>query len=286
MTQTCRAAAPPSRPERRKRAAEGNGASEATAARLQRGVAAWPRSSSPVTMTMPVALPIEPCRMSVHDASPHADLPWRVGFSHVPGIGPVRLAGLERDFGSLAQAWASPEPELALTLGPALARVVTQTRARVDVDRVMERLARHRITLLAPDMEHYPPLLRAIPAPPFLLYVQGNPAVLAGHAVAVVGTRNASAFGCATARTLAAGVAGAGGTVVSGMAVGIDAAAHRGALDGGGPTVAVLGCGLFVDHPAANRALRADVAGSGAVVSQFPPGPRRRRATSRPETGS
>jgi len=133
-----------------------------------------------------------------------------------------------------------------------------------------------RLLLLTdPD---YPQLLKHIHAPPSLLYVSGDAHVLSGDCLAVVGTRHASAEAMALTRRLSRKEADEGKVVVSGLARGIDAAAHRGALDAkGGRTVAVLGCGIDVAYPAAHWQLREEIRKQGAVVSEFPPGwePRR-----------
>ena len=121
----------------------------------------------------------------------------------------------------------------------------------------------------------YPPLLARIPDPPPSLWVRGDadPGVLAGTALAIVGARACSGYGRAVARMLASGAAKAGAVVVSGLARGIDGEAHRGALAAAGRTVAVLGCGVDRDYPAAHSELaRAIVAGGGLVVSEYEPG--------------
>lgn len=124
---------------------------------------------------------------------------------------------------------------------------------------------------LLPGDAEYPALLREIPRPPKRLWALGVP-LTAAPAVAVVGARRASRAGLAAARDLAAGLAGAGVTVVSGFARGIDAAAHRGALEGGGRTVAVFGCGLDVCYPPEHRDLLKELAASGTALSEFDPG--------------
>jgi DNA processing protein len=116
----------------------------------------------------------------------------------------------------------------------------------------------------------YPKPLREIPDPPLALYVRGK--VPEHVAVAVVGTRNPSSDGEYVAHRMAADLAAAGVCAVSGLARGVDAFAHRGALEAGGPTVAVLGCGVDVPYPAGHEELAARVALHGAVVSEYPPG--------------
>ncbi len=120
----------------------------------------------------------------------------------------------------------------------------------------------------------YPPLLAAIHDPPSRLYLRGDGSVelLSGPAAAIVGTRSCSPYGALVARRLGRELAAAGATVVSGLARGVDAEAHRGALEAGGPTVAVLGCGIDRDYPRAHVALARRVAEVGLLVSEYEPG--------------
>lgn len=122
------------------------------------------------------------------------------------------------------------------------------------------------------DSPAYPPRLRDIPDSPPQLWLRGQRQALDGHAVAVVGSRRASPGALETARRLASGLAGVGLTIVSGLARGCDAAAHQGALDAGGRTVAVLGSGLDVIYPPEHGRLADDIAERGAVLSELPPG--------------
>src|SRR3954447_10157855 len=119
-----------------------------------------------------------------------------------------------------------------------------------------------------------PELLRSIHDPPRRLYVRGHghPELLARPAVAVVGARACSPYGAQVARLLGRGPAAAGLIVVSGLARGVDAEAHRGALEADGVTVAVLGCGIDRDYPARHASLAADIAASGLLVSEYAPG--------------
>ncbi len=118
----------------------------------------------------------------------------------------------------------------------------------------------------------YPKALRATFDPPSVLYVGGELLPDDVQAVAVVGSRHASAYGLSAAEAIARDLASAGVTVVSGLAVGIDSAAHRGALAAGGRTIAVLGCGIDVAYPRRNQKLACEIAKQGAVVSEFNPG--------------
>ncbi len=119
----------------------------------------------------------------------------------------------------------------------------------------------------------YPPRLAELHDPPPQLYLRdGSPELLARPAVAVIGARACSTYGGHVARTLARDLAAAGAVVISGLARGVDAEAHRGALEAGGLTVAVLGCGIDRDYPRSHSGLAARIAETGAVVSEYGPG--------------
>jgi DNA processing protein len=136
---------------------------------------------------------------------------------------------------------------------------------------IRERCEGVGIAILTFDAPGYPAALREIPSPPLVLYRAGGP-FPEDPAVAIVGSRAPTAAGREFARHLSGGLAGTGWTVVSGMARGIDAAAHEGALGAGGSTVAVLGCGVDVVYPPEHGGLRERILGSGAVLSEYPPG--------------
>ena len=147
-------------------------------------------------------------------------------------------------------------------------------KAAFDARAELERLHALGFRFLARSDPGFPPLLRAIHDPPPGLFLRGNAeaGLLALPAVAIVGARACSAYGRQIARSVARELASAGLVMVSGLARGVDAEAHRGALEAGGITVAVLGCGIDRDYPAANRELARQVAASGLVVSEYAPG--------------
>lgn len=118
----------------------------------------------------------------------------------------------------------------------------------------------------------YPPLLAELHDPPAAIHVRGDAEILAEPAVAIVGARSCSSYGARVARELARELAGAGVVVISGLARGIDGEAHRGTLDAGGRTVAVLGCGIDRDYPRSHSELARRIRERGAVVSEYPPG--------------
>ena len=206
----------------------------------------------------------------------------------VSGVGPRPLADLLRAFGG---------PEAVLRASPAQRRKVIPASAAAVIDRAPdpERLAAALAWLesyphgvVALDDADYPPLLLEVGDPPPVFYCLGRRELLARPGIAIVGSRNATPQGIADAEAFAAALSAAGLTVVSGLALGIDAAAHRGALTGAGGTIAVVGTGLDRVYPARNRSLAHDIAASGLIVSEFAPGtpplpqnfPRRNRLVS------
>jgi DNA processing protein len=147
-------------------------------------------------------------------------------------------------------------------------------RRRFDSAAFGEALTAAGVRWLARSAPDYPPLLRAVHDPPAVLFLRGGAAVahLREPAVAVVGARSCSPYGAQVARMLGRELAGAGLVVVSGMARGVDGEAHRGALEAGGRTVAVLGCGVDRDYPAAHAELARRICERGLVVSEYAPG--------------
>ncbi len=137
---------------------------------------------------------------------------------------------------------------------------------------ILARCQQQRIQLLAWGSEGYPGALQAIPDAPKLLYVRGDPALLQQPQVAIVGSRSATPGGLDHARRFAAALGENGYCITSGLAMGIDGAAHQGALEVGRPTLAVIGTGVDVVYPRQHQALTADVVATGALVSELPPG--------------
>lgn len=172
--------------------------------------------------------------------------------------------------GGVRQAVALPVGALVEHLGERAGRRLGAFLASADPRRLLQEAQRCGAEVVTLADADYPELLRAVPDPPLALYVRGR--LPRGVHVAVVGTRNPSSDGEYVARRMAAELAAAGVCVVSGLARGVDAAAHQGALEGGGPTVAVLGCGVDVRYPAGHEALAERVAAHGALVSEYPPG--------------
>ncbi|MBC7106636.1 MAG: DNA-protecting protein DprA [Firmicutes bacterium] len=173
--------------------------------------------------------------------------------------------------GGPRRAWEATAEALAHILGDrGRAAELAARRGAVDPVGALEHLEAGGLRVLTFADGDYPEQLRTIADPPPALFVRGT--LPPGVYVAIVGTRRASPYGRSVAARLAAGVARAGLVVVSGMARGVDGAAHRGALEAGGRTVAVLGCGPDVVYPREHAGLREEIAASGALVTEFPPG--------------
>jgi DNA processing protein len=152
-------------------------------------------------------------------------------------------------------------------------KTVAALRRRPGTESVQQELEKaweNGVSLITWDSDAYPQLLREIHNPPIVLYVKGRPEILSHPGIALVGSRAATSYGKKTAENLASNLAGYEITVISGMALGIDAAAHRGALSAGGTTVAVLGCGPNIIYPPQNRSLYEEIVERGAVVSEYP----------------
>jgi DNA processing protein len=204
---------------------------------------------------------------------PDAELPGWLRLSLAPGVGGQTLRKLLTEFGLPSRVLAAGRAALARSVGETLAASITAAdgaAAAVDAALAWAEAAGHSIVTLADRA--YPPRLLEIPDPPALLYVDGRAELLARPALAIVGSRNATPQGIENAIAFARALSEAGLTIVSGLALGIDAAAHRGALAGEGATVAVLGAGADVAYPPRNRELQREIAARGAVVSEFPLG--------------
>ncbi len=203
------------------------------------------------------------------------DLRYWVGFNIVRGIGPTRLRALLDCFGDVERAWHAPSGELRRAgLDRRSLENLLAARATLDLDRELERVAATGAHVLTWESPNYPRLLREISAPPPLIYVRGTITEEDAWAVAVVGTRRASAYGREVTRRLSAALARSGITIVSGLARGIDGEAHRAALEAGGRTIAVLGCGIDRVYPPEHRKLAQQIITQGAMVSDYPLGTR------------
>jgi DNA processing protein len=187
----------------------------------------------------------------------------------VPGIGDGAMRRLLEAFGSPDTALGANRTQLSPFLS---AKQIDALQAGPDAALLADTLAwldqpgHHLITLLDRD---YPPLLGETADPPVALYGKGRRDLLAQNCLAIVGSRNATPQGEANAEAFAEVLSGAGLTIVSGLALGVDAAAHRGGLKGAGSTIAVVGTGLDRVYPARNKALAHEIAEKGLMLSEF-----------------
>ena len=199
---------------------------------------------------------------------------YLVSLLQAKGMGRQRAAGLIKYFGSAEAVWQADSPELKqsgiLPADVLAAWSLFRQKQNNLPEQMAEICQKQKIRICTPADEEYPPLLKRIYDPPLALYYRGRLDRL-DKCLAIVGARKATPYGMAAAEQLAASIAKAGITIVSGGAYGIDTAAHRGALKQG-VTVAVLGCGVDVVYPAANRKLFAAIEEGGAIISEYPPG--------------
>lgn len=212
--------------------------------------------------------------MHAQPLTPNALGAW-LALSAVRGLPAAVLRDLVRAFGGAQALLAQPFSAVAGAAGTRAAHAVAAA-AQHDVSSQLERTLVWGETpghiILAQDDPAYPAALLTMHDPPPLLYVDGRLDALHGPGIAIVGSRNATLQGVDDARRFACELAAAGLVVVSGLALGVDAAAHRGALEGGGRTIAVVGTGADLVYPAQHHALARDIAHCGAIVSEWPLG--------------
>jgi DNA processing protein len=203
---------------------------------------------------------------------------YYLGFSHFLGIGPVRMKALLSYFDDVKKAYFGSKEDIRNVIGDIIGQRFCLFRDNFDLEKKAKELENKQIFMLFWEDNKYPKELLNISDPPICLYCRGDIDLLSGSSVAnspifaIVGTRNPSIYGAQIAKKISSELATAGFTIVSGMALGIDAIAHRGALDVNGKTIAVLGCGVDIIYPAYNRFLYNQIVEKGVVISEFPPG--------------
>ena len=194
-----------------------------------------------------------------------------------PGMGPVSCNKLVAHFGSPEKVLSASSSDLADVIPlrqESLAALYGKGRQHLEdlVKKEIELAAEKNISIIPCDDPLYPALLRNIHDPPVVLYVMGTPELLSCRGMGIVGSRAATHYGKSVAGQMANSLSMQGFTIISGMALGIDTAAHDGALDAEGETIAVLGCGLDIVYPPSNHNLYKRIASAGAVVSEYPLG--------------
>ena len=196
-----------------------------------------------------------------------------IAFNLLPNIGPVRVRRLLDFFeGDPCSVLTAPVSRLSKVkgIGRDLATVINGWKEHIELDVELERIADAKVTVVTPADEMYPSALREIYDPPLALYIWGKIMSRDHFGIGIVGSRRATHYGTHTARKLGFQLGNAGFTVISGLARGIDTAAHEGALASSGRTIAVIGSGLGRLYPPENQELGEKIATQGAVVSEFP----------------
>jgi DNA processing protein len=197
---------------------------------------------------------------------------WWIALHLVPGVGRITFRKLVGYFGHPREVLCATAGQLTRVsgIGPKIASTITAFQADKAVERELRTAAASQCQIVTQVEESYPALLKTIEDPPPVLYVRGALGGPATLGIALVGSRRPSTYGKVVAEQLARGLVARGVTVVSGLARGIDSIAHLGTLEGGGQTIAVLGCGLSYMYPPENRRLAERISRQGAVVSEFP----------------
>jgi len=190
----------------------------------------------------------------------------------LPKIGPVRVRKLLQVFETPERILSAKAQEITRVegFGPDLAGTIANWENTIDLGRELRRIQEENLTLLTQEDALYPKLLKEIHDPPLVLYVRGKLTERDHHGIAIVGSRRTTSYGTSVAKKLGFQIAYAGYTVISGLARGIDTAAHEGALASKGRTVAVIGAGMAKLYPPENQALADKIAEQGAVISEFP----------------
>lgn len=196
-----------------------------------------------------------------------------LSFSVFPGVGPSKFNLLLKHFRSAKSAWNSSNQDFKKILGESLALKFDKFRNEFDPFEYARKLKEKDVWFLTLDDKNYPKLLGKITNPPFVLYGKGKLDFLNEKAIGVVGTRRTTQYGREVTRLLTSELVDAGFTIVSGLAIGIDAVSHKTSIENGGKTIAVLGCGVDCCNPSTNQSLYNSIIQSGScIVSEVPLG--------------
>lgn len=203
-----------------------------------------------------------------------SDIKYWLAFSAFPGIGPLRFKLLMEYFGNAKNAWeAKPSVLQSIGLGEKLVSAFMEFKRNFSPDTYINVLKSKKINVITLYDDKYPRLLKEIPDAPYVLYIRGSLEFNTGNAIAVVGTRKMSQYGQEVTKTIVTGLIDNHLTVVSGLAYGIDTVVHKTAIENNSKTIAVLGCGVDIIHPASNRDIYWQITkGFGCVISEYPPG--------------
>jgi len=192
-----------------------------------------------------------------------------VSLGLVNDLGPTALRGLLAAFGLPANILSANPLELGRYVSEDLAKSILSASRQQKIENTLDWLSQEGHSLITFADAQYPKLLLQIPDPPPMLYALGDASHLNRSTLAIVGSRNATPQGLANARSFGKAASNAGMAIVSGLALGIDTAAHQGALEGAGTTIAVLGCGVDIIYPRANAMLAREITTRGTIISEF-----------------
>jgi len=194
-----------------------------------------------------------------------------LGFSVFSGIGPLKFKKLLAVFGAAERAWKAKITDLEKVLGDKLTARFEKFRNEFDLSEYVKKLKEKDVWFLTLEDKNYPKLLSKITNPPFILYGKGESDFLNGKTIGVVGARRTTQYGRGVTKLLTSELVTAGFTIVSGLAIGIDAVSHMTALEDGGRTIAVLGCGVDCCTPVSNKNIYDKIInGGGCVISEVP----------------
>jgi DNA processing protein len=195
-----------------------------------------------------------------------------IALNLLPGIGPVRVRKLLEVFETPERILSASAAELRTVrgIGDELIGAITGWEQTIDLQAEMRKITERSLTILTAEDPLYPALLRQVPSPPIVLYVWGQVTERDANAIGVVGSRQATHYGLAMTKKMSFQIAYNGYTIISGLARGIDTAAHEAALAAKGRTIAVIGSGIGKLYPPENMALAEKISAQGAVVTEFP----------------
>jgi DNA processing protein len=196
-----------------------------------------------------------------------------LGFSVFPGVGPITFKKLLTEFSSAENAWNANEDQVISVLGKKKGNNFLQFRETFNFDTYKSRLAKANVTVVTLPDAPYPLLLKQIKNPPFVLYTKGDMSIKNSKTIGIVGTRKITQYGREVTKLFTQDLVLSGCTIVSGLAMGVDAVAHKTTLENGGKTIAVLGCGVDCCSPSENQVLYDDIIeNGGAILSEVPLG--------------
>ncbi len=195
-----------------------------------------------------------------------------ISLNMVSGLGSIKLRRMQEAFGSSHKILSVSKSELKKIagIGDKIAEEIIKAKDNPGLKKELDLVKKHKVKIITINDKDYPKNLKEIYDPPIVLYLKGSLEQDDGLALAIVGSRRASFYGLSIAEKLAGELSGVGLTIISGMARGIDSAAHRGALKAGGRTLAILGSGLSNIYPPENKPLFEKIQTQGAVISEFP----------------